>query len=210
MTAAGPGLEASDQDASGHDDAVRLRPGVQRRLYEQLARFSGRSWNLSLAQIVLSPTALEDLPDLLAGSSVVLLVCDDIEAQHPARIRLVVAQTENSVCAFTSSMSVITVDGVKSTVPSRLPDALVLDTSVLAEAPPAYSMGGIGDASVAAASFGAYRLSHLLGLSDWQPLSWELMRQPRHRFLSRDPVLADHGPAGTGATAMDLAPADWR
>lgn len=107
-----------------------------------------------------------------------------------AAITLISAQTANSVCAFTSGLSVVTTDGVKRTVPSRLPDILLLDTTVLAQAPEEFTFGGVGDASVAAVSFADYRLSHLLGLSGWEPQSWALMAGSRASFLSRNPVLA--------------------
>lgn len=122
-----------------------------------------------------------------------------------AGIRLVVIQTANSVCAFTSGLAVVTTDGVKRTVPSRLPDALLLDTRLLADAPAEYTLGGIGDASVAAVSFADYRLVALLGMGRWEPLSWPLMLPSRSRFLSRDPVVADRGDSGAGTLAMDLA-----
>lgn len=128
------------------------------------------------------------------------------EQAHPdAGIRLVVVQTANSVCAFASGLAVVTTDGVKRTVPSRLPDGLLLDTRMLADAPAEYTLGGIGDASVAAVSFADYRLVALLGLGRWEPLSWPLMLPSRQRFLGRDPVVGDRGDAGAGTLALDLA-----
>ncbi|MFV0406232.1 MAG: iron-containing alcohol dehydrogenase [Propioniciclava sp.] len=128
------------------------------------------------------------------------------ETAHPGvQLRLVVIQTANSVCAYTSGLAVVTTDGVKRTLPSRLPDVLVLDTQLLAEAPEVYTLGGIGDASVAAGSFADYRLVHLLGLGPWEPLSWELMQPSRTRLLGQHPVLADRGDAGTGTLGIDLA-----
>ena len=121
------------------------------------------------------------------------------------RLKLIVAQTANSVCAFTSGMAVVTIDGVKRTLPSRLPDILVLDSQVLADAPREYSVGGIGDASVSAVAFADYRLSYLLGLSKWEPMSWEVMAFSRTRFLACDQVLADTASLGAGATAIDLS-----
>ncbi len=129
----------------------------------------------------------------------------EYETHHQQRLRLIVAQTANSVCAFTSGMVVLTIDGVKRTLPSRLPDVLLLDTQLLTDAPPEYNLGGIGDASVAAASFADYRLGHLLGLTGWQPLSWDLMAHARSRFLARDKILSGQGLTAMGATALDLA-----
>jgi len=121
------------------------------------------------------------------------------------RLNLIVAQTANSVCAFTSGMAVVTIDGVKRTLESRLPDILVLDTRVLADAPREYSEGGIGDASVSAVAFADYRLSYLLGMTRWEPMAWEVMAFSRSRFLACDEVLADVASIGAGATAIDLS-----
>lgn len=127
------------------------------------------------------------------------------QANTDTTIRLVVIQTANSVCAYTSGLAVVTSDGVKRTVTSRLPDALLLDTRLLSDAPLPYTLGGIGDASVAAASFADYRLVALLGIGRWEPLSWSLMLPSRTRFLECDPRLADRGDEGAGTLAMDLA-----
>ena len=128
----------------------------------------------------------------------------DFEADH-GLLRLIVVQTANSVCAFTSGMAVLTIDQVKRTVASRLPDQLLLDARLLADAPRPYSDGGIGDASVAAVSFADYRLGHLLGLTAWEPRAWEIMRHPRCRFLARDPLLGRRDLAQAQAVALDLA-----
>jgi len=127
------------------------------------------------------------------------------EEASGGRLQLIVAQTANSVCAFTSGMAVVTIDGVKRTLPSRLPDILVLDSQVLADAPREYSVGGIGDASVSAVAFADYRLSYLLGLTRWEPMSWEVMAFSRDRFLACDQLLADKANLGAGATAIDLS-----
>ena len=50
---------------------------------------------------------------------------------------LVLVPTAASVTAFTSSLAVLLVDGVKRTRPSRFPDAVVCDLETLAAAPPA-------------------------------------------------------------------------
>jgi glycerol-1-phosphate dehydrogenase [NAD(P)+] len=128
------------------------------------------------------------------------------ETAYPdSPLRLFVVQTANSVCAFTSSLAVVTIDGVKRTLPSRLADALILDTQILAEAPPEYTDGGVGDASVAAVSFADYRLSHLLGFTRWEPLAFELMEFSRQRFLAGFPTLGQRDAEGMSALALDLA-----
>lgn len=127
------------------------------------------------------------------------------EQEHPqSPLHLVSLQTANSVCAFTSELAVVTTDGVKRTVPSRLPDILVLDTTVLREAPRTYTFGGIGDASVAAVSLADYRLASLQGMGRWEPAAALVLDDVREDFLAGDPRLADEGEQGAEAIARAL------
>jgi glycerol-1-phosphate dehydrogenase [NAD(P)+] len=102
-------------------------------------------------------------------------------------------------------MSVVTIDGVKRTLPSRLPDVLVLDTRTLADAPEEYTQGGVGDNSVAATSFADYRLGHLMGLSDWTEDSWRLMEPGRASFLSADASFAPSSIVRAETLSVELA-----
>ncbi|MDR1386422.1 MAG: iron-containing alcohol dehydrogenase [Propionibacteriaceae bacterium] len=129
----------------------------------------------------------------------------EFEAKGNPDLRLVCVQTANSVCAYTSDQAPITFGRVKRTLPSRLPDALVIDTQLLFDAPLEYTNGGIGDAAVAAVTFADYLLGHRLGLGKWEPLSLETMTFSMNRLLARDPVLGPHTPAKMGAIAQDLA-----
>lgn len=129
----------------------------------------------------------------------------EFEREAGDALVLTIVQTANSVCAFTSGLSVITTDGVKRTVPSRLPNRLVLDTTVLAQAPRNYTLGGIGDASVAASSIADYRLASMLEVGDWDPVAWKVVEDGRQRFLDQDPALADPGATGAERLALDLS-----
>jgi glycerol-1-phosphate dehydrogenase [NAD(P)+] len=57
----------------------------------------------------------------------------------------VVVQTAGSVNGFADDQSVLLVDGVKRTTATRWPDRLVIDTDVLALAPPQLNRAGLGD-----------------------------------------------------------------
>jgi glycerol-1-phosphate dehydrogenase [NAD(P)+] len=130
----------------------------------------------------------------------------EYEAAHPGeRLWLVCLATANSVVAYTSNQAPINYGHVKRTIPSRLPDLLAYDTRTLADAPREYTDGGIGDTYVGCGSFADYRLSHLMGLGRWEPLSWEIMKAPTRRFLGRDPVLQDRSAAGIGQLVLDLS-----
>ncbi len=58
---------------------------------------------------------------------------------------LVSVQTAASVDGYTDDVSVVLRDGVKRTVPSRWPDAVVADAETIAEAPAALNRSGFGE-----------------------------------------------------------------
>jgi glycerol-1-phosphate dehydrogenase [NAD(P)+] len=57
----------------------------------------------------------------------------------------VVVQSAASVNGFADDQSVLLVDGVKRTTPSQWPSVLIIDPSVIAEAPRAMTRSGLGD-----------------------------------------------------------------
>jgi glycerol-1-phosphate dehydrogenase [NAD(P)+] len=78
----------------------------------------------------------------------------------------VVYQTASSVSAYTSNMAPTFADGVKRTLPSRYPDALVCDLETLRDTPYAMTAAGVGDLLAAGVSFADWCLAHSLGLDD--------------------------------------------
>ena len=64
---------------------------------------------------------------------------------HELSLTHVVVQTAASVNGFADNQSVLLVRGVKRTTPSEWPDALCIDPSVVALAPPAMTRSGLGD-----------------------------------------------------------------
>ncbi|MCA1900457.1 MAG: iron-containing alcohol dehydrogenase [Chloroflexi bacterium] len=80
------------------------------------------------------------------------------------KIPFVVYQTANSVSAYTSNMSPTFVDGVKRTLHSRYPDALICDLETLRDAPYEMTAGGVGDMLAVFVSFPDWYLAHRLGM----------------------------------------------
>lgn len=85
------------------------------------------------------------------GSGVIVDLCKyacflfDQEAHGNAPIPFISIATANSVPAYSSSMAIISKDGVKRTWPTRLPNAILCDLKVLRDCPRPLTMGGIGD-----------------------------------------------------------------
>ncbi len=66
-------------------------------------------------------------------------------ARSEAAPVLVTVQTAASVDGYTDDVSVVLRDGVKRTVPSRWPDAVIADDETIAEAPAAMNRAGYGE-----------------------------------------------------------------
>lgn len=79
-------------------------------------------------------------------------------------IPLVVVQTAASVDGFTDNVSVILKNGVKRTVPSRWPNAVLADTVTIAGAPRAMNTAGFGEVLSLYTAPADWYLASLLGL----------------------------------------------
>ncbi len=137
-------------------------------------------------QVIMEPDATgqvhTDMPHIEAvkknispGASLLALgsgtVCDITkhagylyENETGTKIKFVVFQTANSVSAFTSNMAPTFVEGVKRTLPSRYPDAVVSDLETLADAPYEMTVAGVGDLLAAFVSLPDWYLANQLGL----------------------------------------------
>lgn len=76
---------------------------------------------------------------------------------------LVTVQTAASVDGFTDDVSVVLRGGVKRTVPSCWPDAVVSDTDVIAEAPETMNRAGFGEMTSMLVAPADWRLASLVG-----------------------------------------------
>jgi len=82
-------------------------------------------------------------------------------------------QTAASVDGFTDNVSVILINGVKRTVPSRWPEALIADTTLIAEAPTLMNRAGYGEINSMFTAPADWRIAALLGFEKkfhWGPI----------------------------------------
>ena len=68
-----------------------------------------------------------------------------VATERAGNIPLVVVQTAASVDGYTDNVSVVLRDGAKRTVPSRWPDAVLADTTVITTAPVELNTAGLGE-----------------------------------------------------------------
>ncbi len=90
---------------------------------------------------------------------------DQQRPQQPRSV-YICCPTASSVTAYAASMAVLLRDGVKRTVPSRYPTAILADLRTLAGAPHAMSAAGVGDCCARFVAYGDWYLAGALGLVD--------------------------------------------
>lgn len=157
-----------------------------------------------LQNVDVARAAISGLPTTVValGSGTVCDVakhaCLLAEQQDGAQTTLVLVPTAASVTAFTSSLAVLLIDGVKRTRPSRFPDAVLCDLETLAEAPPAMTRAGLGDCVARFISYGDWYLAYQLGLVDrYSETPLDLMGADLDEaYLAHAPLVAQGAPRG--------------
>jgi glycerol-1-phosphate dehydrogenase [NAD(P)+] len=116
---------------------------------------------------------LEDATVASAGARVLLSVGSgtvvDIGKALSARLSgvpHVVFQTAATINGFADDQSVLLVDGVKRTTPTRWPERLLIDTDVVALAPVELSRAGLGDLPATYTAPADWLLARLVGQDD--------------------------------------------
>jgi glycerol-1-phosphate dehydrogenase [NAD(P)+] len=144
------------------------------------------------------------LPVVIVGSGTITDIakhaCLALDDDQPGRrIPLVSVATANSVVAYSSKLAVISVDGVKRTTLSRLPQVVLCDTTLLAGAPLELTRSGMGDIAAMYTAFPDWRLACVLGLDDWDTATWEVLTDVRAHFA---PWAAEMGAATEAGTEV--------
>src|SRR6266699_2927484 len=120
------------------------------------------------------------------------------DQQHPEQPRMVYIciPTANSVTAYAANMAVLLKDGVKRTLPSRFPTAIISDLRVLASAPKAMTLAGLGDCCARFVAYGDWYLASALGLVDFYS------EVPLALLANLDTILLEHA-AGIGQRSYE-------
>ena len=122
---------------------------------------------------------------VVVGSGTITDVCKEA-TRRAGGSPLVVVQTAASVNAFSDDMAVLLKSGTKRTVPSRWPDALLVDLTVLAEAPPEMNLAGFGDLMAMWTAPADWYLARALGMDDsYHPAPVGMLREQGPRAARR-------------------------
>ncbi|MFM2720179.1 iron-containing alcohol dehydrogenase [Microbacterium mcarthurae (nom. nud.)] len=120
--------------------------------------------------VTLDEATVDEVTAAVAGGAIIVTVgsgtVSDLGKVVSATLRvpLVSVQTAASVNGFADPLSVLVRSGAKRTVPSRWPDALVVDHDVVAGAPMDLTRAGVGDAVAIWSSPADWYLACALGM----------------------------------------------
>ena len=135
---------------------------------------------------------------VVVGSGTITDVCKEV-TRRAGGPPLVVVQTAASVNAFSDDMAVLLKSGTKRTVPSRWPDALLVDLTVLADAPPEMNLAGFGDLISLWTAPADWYLASAVGMDDsYHPAPVAMLREGGRGLLAgaaglrrQDPKMLD-------------------
>src|ERR671921_2752969 len=106
----------------------------------------------------------------------------------------VVVQSAGSVNGFSNDFTVLLKGGAKRTVPSRCPDALLIDLPVLASAPHKMNAAGFGDTLATFTAPADWYLAYLLGMGDYHQAPITLLLEQAHEVLDEAAALGRREP----------------
>jgi glycerol-1-phosphate dehydrogenase [NAD(P)+] len=137
------------------------------------------------------------------GSGTITDSCK-VAVRHEGSPPLVAVQTAASVNGFSDDMSVLLRSGAKRTVPSRWPDALLVDLIVLAGAPPKMNLAGFGDLLASFTAPADWYLASILGMGPYHQAPITLLLDQAHELLDDAAALQRREPEALNRLARVL------
>jgi glycerol-1-phosphate dehydrogenase [NAD(P)+] len=126
------------------------------------------------------------------GSGTITDICK--LATRKESIPFVAVQSAGSVDGFADDFSVLLKGGAKRTVPSRFPDALIVDLNVLASAPPEMNAAGFSDILSNFMSSADWYLAHVMGMGGYHQAPTTMLSEQTGDLLDRAAALERREP----------------
>jgi glycerol-1-phosphate dehydrogenase [NAD(P)+] len=150
--------------------------------------------------------ALEGVDCVLGvGGGTITDICKLAVSRHNKSVPLLILQTMLSVNAFSDGVSVIFSQGVKRTLPSVYPTALVVDLDLVRQAPRERTLSGFGDLLATWTAPADWLLSHRLGMNPvYHPAPYTMMAGPCRELLGQSEALGRRDSQATELLAETL------
>jgi len=113
-----------------------------------------------------------------------------IEQDGGAGFEHICCPTACTVTAFTSSMTVLAVGGVKRTLRSRSPDVVLVDLTMIRDAPAALTRAGFGDLMARCTAYGDWYLGDVFGVDEtFNTVPFDLLADAERGLLDHAAVI---------------------
>ncbi|MBN1346824.1 MAG: iron-containing alcohol dehydrogenase [Phycisphaerae bacterium] len=113
-----------------------------------------------------------------------------IEQGGGATFEHICCPTACTVTAFTSSMAVLAVDGVKRTIRSRAPDVVLVDLAMIRDAPIELTRAGFGDLMARCTAYGDWYLGDVFGVDEtFNTVPFDLLARAEQGLLDQATVI---------------------
>src|SRR5215217_3965583 len=122
------------------------------------------------------------------GSGTITDLCKKA-TDRSGSLPFVAVQSTGSVNGFSNDFTVLLKGGAKRTVPSRCPDALLIDLPVLASAPHKRNAAGFGDTLATFTAPADWYLAYLMGMGDYHQAPVTLILEQAHEVLDEAAAL---------------------
>ena len=137
------------------------------------------------------------------GSGTITDLCK-MASKNRGSLPFVAVQSAGSVNGFSDDFTVLLKGGAKRTVPSRYPDALLIDLGVLAEAPHEMNAAGFGDLLATFTAPADWYLAYLMGMGDYHQAPITLLLEQAHELLDEAAALDGREPEALDGFARVL------
>ena len=184
-----------------HPESLVFKPGSHKHVRTDMERIDQLESRLSKETIVLS---------LGSGTitDIVKHACYNFEQRTGHRPTYIAIPTANSVGAYTSNTATVYIRGVKRSLLSRQPDALVYDLTTLSGAPHLMTVSGAGDMLACLVSFADWFIAHRLGLdSSYSEFQQILMEPIENVFMDHADQIRENTLEGMSLEARFIAAA---
>ena len=161
-------LDETPMRRSGQDLKAQVVAQLSNAFDTRVAviRADGVELHTDVPELAQADRAIEGAGCVVAlGSGTITDIAKDA-TMRAGHLPFVVVQTAVSVNAFSDDMAVLLRDGVKRTVPSRWPDALIIDLGVIGDAPAAMNRAGFGELCSMFTAPADWYLATAIGMDD--------------------------------------------
>jgi glycerol-1-phosphate dehydrogenase [NAD(P)+] len=189
------------EEAGWKPEPLILKPDTGKRVRTDLKQINAVAARLREKAAVIS-LGSGSITDIVKGA------CHAFEKTTGHRPIYVAYPTANSMGAYTSNVATVFIRGVKRSLPSRLPDALVYDLETLRDAPHTMTVAGIGDMIACFVSFADWLIANRLGMDSTFSEFQQILMGPFDRiFLEHADLIREGAPEGLSLQARFIAAA---